>query len=60
MGGQDTPCLRVLFEVLCTLVNTFLLQEGVAIVVERRSSVLPNHNASLCLSMSLGTYSNKR
>lgn len=67
VGGQDTPCLGALFKVICTPLNkhthsctrTFLLQEGVAIGVERRSSVPPNHNASLRLSGSLRTYSER-
>lgn len=39
--------------------HIFCCSESVAIVVERRSSVASNHNASFCLSGSLGTYSNK-
>lgn len=57
-------------EVMCTLVKThthththpfscLCCSESVAVEVERRSSVPPNHNASFHLSGSLGTYSNK-
>lgn len=41
------------------LVKTHTFTFFVAIVVEKRSSVAPNHNAFLRLSGSLGTYSNK-
>lgn len=56
MGGQDIY-LRV--SVLPTLVKTHTFTFFVAIVVEKRSSVAPNHKAFFHLSGSLGTYSNK-
>lgn len=56
MGGQDIY-LRV--SVLPTLVKTHTFTFFVAIVVEKRSSVAPNHKAFFRLSGSLGTYSNK-
>lgn len=68
-GAQNISCLKASLKVPCTFANvrtnldilTFVLQEGSCIEAERRrSSVPPDHNASFRLSVSLGTYLNKR